>query len=129
MKYAQIIFSPTGGTKAAAEAVTGRWDGPVETIDVSRPETYDTRLYEIPWCDSVPEEYISYFLSTPVFRAEDMSLAVVEARAVPHDTGGERFEFDVLHESGAVVRYSCDGMTARQVWELVEATLQSPSGR
>lgn len=103
--------------------------GPVETIDISRPETYDTRLYEIPWCDSVPEEYISYFLSTPVFRAEDMSLAVVEARAVPHDTGGERFEFDVLHESGAVVRYSCDGMTARQVWELVEATLQSPSGR
>lgn len=26
MKYAQIIFSPTGGTKAAAEAVTARWE-------------------------------------------------------------------------------------------------------
>ena len=34
MKYAQIIFSPTGGTKAAAEAVTARWDGPVETVDL-----------------------------------------------------------------------------------------------
>lgn len=37
MKYAQIIFSPTGGTKAAAEAVTGHWDGPVETIDLCAP--------------------------------------------------------------------------------------------
>ncbi len=37
MKYAQIIFSPTGGTKAAAEAVTARWDGPVETVDLCTP--------------------------------------------------------------------------------------------
>lgn len=97
--------------------------GPVEIIDVSRPETYDTRLYDLPWCDSVPEEYLSYFLSTPVFRAEDMSLDIVEARAVPHDTGGESFCFNVLHKNGVVVGYSCDGMTARQVWELVETTL------
>src|SRR5699024_4606407 len=26
-------------------------------VDVSAPETYDLRLYPIPWADSVPEEY------------------------------------------------------------------------
>lgn len=99
--------------------------GPAETIDVSRPETYDVRLYSIPWCDSVPEEYLSYFLSTPLFRAEDMSLDIVEARMMPHDTGGQRCDFAVLHENGVVVTYHCGGMTAQQVWAMAEAALPS----
>lgn len=93
-----------------------------ETVDINVPESYDTRLYEIPWCDSVPAEYQNNFYSV-TFRAEDMSLEAVEAREVPHDTGGASFHFDVLHTNGVVVSYSCDGMTARQVWELVEDTL------
>lgn len=95
-----------------------------DPVDISVPESYDTRLYELPWCDSVPEEYIVYFLSTPVFRAEDMSLDIVEARETPHDTGGVSYHFSVLHPNGVVVDYSCDGMTAQQVWEMVETTLQ-----
>ncbi len=101
------------------EGDTSRNDTPV---DIRRPESYDTRLYEIPWCDSVPEEYQTDFYSV-TFRAEDMSLDAVKARVVPHDTGGESFHFSVLHENGVVVRYSCDGMTAEQVWALVEDTL------
>lgn len=96
---------------------------PPETIDISRPETYDMRLYSIPWCDSVPEEYISYFLSTPVFRAEDMSLDVVEARMTPRDTGGQSCDFSVLYENGVVVSYYCAGMTAQQVWAMAEGAL------
>lgn len=38
MKYFQLIFSPTGGTKKAADAVTRHWDSDVETIDLSDPE-------------------------------------------------------------------------------------------
>ncbi len=34
MKYAQIVFSPTGGTKKAAEMIAGSWPD-VERIDLS----------------------------------------------------------------------------------------------
>ncbi len=93
-----------------------------DPVDVNVPESYDTRLYDIPWCDSVPEEYRADFYSV-TFRAEDMSLDTVMAREVPHDTGGMSFRFNVLHTNGVLVRYYCDGMTAGQVWDLVEPTL------
>lgn len=94
--------------------------------DVNRPETYDLRLYPIPWCDSVPEEYRDT-VSMPTFRAEDMSLAVVETRSHEKDTGGLSFQFGVLHDSGVLVEYRCDGHTAQAVWELVEETLPPAS--
>ena len=93
-------------------------------VDINVPESYDTRLYEIPWCDSVPEEYQLDFYSV-TFRAQDMSLEAVEARQTGHDTGGVSFHFKVLHENGVLVSYSCDGMTAREVWQLVEPTLDN----
>ena len=89
-----------------------------------RPEEYDLRLYPIPWCDSVPEEYRET-VDLPTFRAEDMSLAVVEARGHEKDTGGLTFSFGVLQDSGVLVEYRCDGLTAEQVWALVQGT--SPS--
>ena len=94
--------------------------------DVNRPEEYDLSLYSIPWCDSVPEEYRDT-VNTPAFRAEDMSLAVVEARGHEKDTGGLTFSFGVLHQSGVLVEFRCDGLTAQAVWELVEETLPPAS--
>lgn len=91
-------------------------------VSPDQPEAYDLRLYEIPWCDSVPEQYRET-VDRPAFRAEDMSLAIVEARGREHDTGGMTWSFDVLHPDGTVVSYRCDGLTARQVWEMVEETL------
>lgn len=91
-------------------------------VDPAKPATYDLRLYSIPWCDSVPQEYRET-INSPAFRVEDMSLEIVEARGLEKDTGGLRFRFDVLHPDGTLVSYRCDGMTARQVWELVEPTL------
>lgn len=35
MKYVQLIFSPKGGTKKAAKAMTSEWSKTVETIDLS----------------------------------------------------------------------------------------------
>lgn len=90
--------------------------------DPARPETYDLSLYPIPWCDSVPDE-LREVVSDPAFRAEDMSLAIVEARGHEHDTGGMTYSFDVLHPDGTLVSYRCDGMTAQQVWAMVEETL------
>ena len=62
-------------------------------------------------------------MNSPAFRAEDMSLSIVEARGQEHDTGGLTYSFDVLHPDGTVVSYRCDGLTAAQVWAMVEETL------
>lgn len=95
---------------------------PYTPVDVDNPASYDTRLYTIPWCDSVPQEYQQDFYS-PTFRAEDMCLEVVEARVTEKDTGGFSYHFQVLHPDGALVSYACGGLTVQQVWELVEPTL------
>jgi len=39
MKYIQIIFSPTGGTKKVAEIITSEWSSSVETIDLTNADT------------------------------------------------------------------------------------------
>ena len=98
----------------------------IPTVDVNRPETYDVRLYSIPWCDSVPDEYRET-VDLPTFQAKDMSLAVVEARGHEKDTGGLSFRFGVLHDNGVLVEYHCDGLTAQAVWKLVEETLAPAS--
>ena len=95
---------------------------PYHIVDPDEPESYDLRLYSIPWCDSVPEEYRET-VNDPAFRAEDMSLEIVEARGREHDTSGMTYSFDVLHPDGTLVSYRCDGLTAEQVWEMVEETL------
>ncbi len=95
-----------------------------EVTDAANPAAYDLRLYEIPWAETVPEAY-QETIGHPVFRAEDMSLAIVEARANPKDTGGLWFSFGVLHPDGTLVSYDCSGVTAEYVWSLVEATLNT----
>ena len=41
-----ISFSPTGGTRKVAEAITGPWEGVVETLDLTDPNAAaeDTRF-------------------------------------------------------------------------------------
>lgn len=93
-----------------------------ETVDVSQPASYDTRLYESPWGDGVPEAYRENFYM-PTFQEEDMSLGVVKARATEKDAGGPVYRFGVFHPDGTLVRYTCDGLPAEQVWTMVEDTL------
>ena len=93
-----------------------------ETVDAANPASYDTRLYTIPWADSVPQEYRENFYS-PDFRAEDMSLDIVRARGTAKDTGGMAYRFGVIHPGNILVKYDCSLLTAEEVWALVEATL------
>lgn len=37
MKFAQLLFSPTGGTQKVAETITGTWGTDVETVDLTDP--------------------------------------------------------------------------------------------
>ena len=95
-------------------------------VDADAPETYDLRLYPVPRADSVPEEYRET-VGNPVFRAEEMSREVVEARAyAPNelgDTNSLRIHFSVLHPDGTLVDYDCEGLSVDQVWGLVRDTL------
>lgn len=38
MKYVQLVFSPTGGTRKIVDAITKHWDSDTETIDLSDVE-------------------------------------------------------------------------------------------
>ena len=95
-------------------------------VDVDAPEQYDVRLYDTPWAETVPEKYRD-MVYDPVFRAEDMSLSVVQARILYREDTGEgrtvSIRFAVLHPDGTLVQYICKGLTAEQVWDMVEPTL------
>ena len=91
-------------------------------VDPDEPETYDKRLYSIPWADSVPEEH-RQSVDHPVFRAEELTRELVEARAHLRGERGEpdalAIDFGILYPDGAVVTYDCEGLTVDQVWELM----------
>ena len=91
-------------------------------VDASDPTAYDVRLYEIPWCDSVPAEYQNSVFD-PTFRAEDVSRELIDARGTEKDTGGSHYLFRVLHENGVLVSYDCSGISADAVWALVKDSL------
>lgn len=90
--------------------------------EVSQSETYDVHLYEIPYATTVPEEYRLVF-SNPIFEEKNFSAEVVQARmksvADAGDTETPRGNFEVLYESGVLVRFSGDG-SAEQIWEMFE---------
>ena len=37
MRFAQIVFSPTGGTQKVADAITEVWGNTVDRVDLSNP--------------------------------------------------------------------------------------------
>jgi len=72
MKYIQLIFSPTGGTKRAAEAITSSWAASVETLDLTDADM-DFSEYRI-----LPEDVVlialpSYGGRVPGLAAERLS--------------------------------------------------------
>lgn len=90
------------------------------TVDVDKPETYDVQLYEIPYSETVPEEYRQVF-DDPLFAAEDLSLEVVRSRMKSvrdaGDTNSPRGRFSVLYPEGVVLHFNGRG-TAEEIWEM-----------
>ncbi len=95
-------------------------------VDISKPETYDVRLYEIPYGQTVPEQYRSIF-DNPVFREEDFTIELVEARMKTVEDSGDtstpRGNFSVLYEDGVLVRFTGKA-TAAQVWDMFSSIQQ-----
>lgn len=91
------------------------------TVDITKPETYDVHLYEIPYGETVPEEYRQVF-NDPLFAAEDLSLEVVGSRMKSvrdaGDTDTPRGSFSVLYPDGVVLRFNGRG-TAEEIWKML----------
>lgn len=98
-------------------------DAAPETVDIDVPETYDERLYEIPYAETVPQEY-RQSVDNPVFAWEDFTLEAVRSRILSHDDRGDtdtpRGNFAVLFPDNIVVRFNGRG-TAEEIWEMFES--------
>lgn len=92
-----------------------------ELTDISKPESYDERLYEIPFAETVPREYWET-MNNPVFAWEDFSLDIIRSRVLAGggdsgDTSTPRGNFAVLYPEGMLIRFNGRG-TPEQIWEL-----------
>lgn len=97
-----------------------------EPVDVSTPAAYDVRLYSIPWCDSVPEEYRNS-VSSPTFRAQDMTREIIAARSLSYqdagDIDGPRINFTIRYSDGTEAEYTSKGLREDALWAMISPTL------
>lgn len=97
-----------------------RTANPPATVDVEETESYDQRLYEVPYGETVPEEYRQTF-DNPVFAVEDFDLEIVKSRMKSYDDQGDtdtpRGNFSVWYGDGVLIRFSGRG-TAEEIWEM-----------
>ena len=72
MKYIQLVFSPTGGTKRVAQTITSEWSSSVETLDLTDPANVFSS-YQIQEDDVVLIALPSYGGRVPALAAERLS--------------------------------------------------------
>uniref|UniRef100_UPI00405656EA hypothetical protein n=1 Tax=Acetatifactor sp. TaxID=1872090 RepID=UPI00405656EA len=91
--------------------------------DISKPETYNVHLYEIPYASSVPDEMWMIF-NNPIFRESDFDLEIIEARMKRVEDAGDtdtpRGHFTVLYDSGVLVSFSGKG-SVEEIWNLFQS--------
>ena len=91
--------------------------------DLENVESYNVHVYEIPYAETVPEEYQASFYN-PVFRVEDMTRELVEARmkivADAGDTDTPRGNLAILYDNGVCVEINADA-TAEEVWAMIQS--------
>lgn len=98
MKYIQLIFSPTGGTKRVAELITSEWKESVETIDLSEAAK-DFSQYKIESEDVVLIALPSYGGRVPALAADRLSqIRTNAARCILLCVYGNRAYEDTLVE-------------------------------
>ena len=98
-----------------------RTEEDVATVDIDKPETYDQRLYEIPFGETVPGEYREVF-DDPVFAWEDLDLEIIRSRMLVFEDRGDtavpRGNFRVLYPDGMLLGFNGRG-TAEEIWEML----------
>ncbi len=95
-------------------------EGAAETVETEKPETYDQRLYKVPYGETVPEEYRQVFMD-PLFALDDLTLEIIESRMTVYEDAGDtdtpRGGFRVLYPEGVVVSFRGCG-TAEEIQEM-----------
>lgn len=98
MRYIQLIFSPTGGTRKTAELVSGEWSREVETVDLSEADP-DFSICSFQKTDLVLIALPSYGGRVPALAAKRLSLVHGNAaRCVLLCVYGNRAYEDTLAE-------------------------------
>ncbi len=80
--------------------------------DVSEVERYELDLYTIPWCDSVPDEFMDT-VHNPLFNIGDLSLNIINKRT--DDKGC--MNFSVLYPDEVVVEIRATGLEKEYLFE------------
>lgn len=106
-----------------------------EVTDITDRENYDFREHPgLQFPDSMSPEYTGIYvkLECPTFRAKDASLDLIESRIYHWDPEDEidgypeaktECRFQLLHDNNVLVNYLFHGMTAEEIWKVVESTL------
>lgn len=93
-------------------------------VDPSARDTYDLRLYTLPYSESVPAE-LADLVNDPIFRQGDLSLSLVEARIFDPNGGAQaRGNFSVLLSSGVVAEFNVTGVSAQEVFAMISQMVQ-----
>lgn len=118
-----IMLCWTAGMDSISIYITRVDAKSVTTVDISKPETYDVHLYEIPYAETVPEAYRSSF-NDPVFAEDDFSMEIVESRlqvvSDQGDTDTPRGNFAVLYGNGILVEFSGRG-EVESIYEMMKS--------
>ena len=99
--------------------------GTVETVDITKPETYDERLYEIPYAETVPGKYRES-VDNPVFDFSNMDyetgLELMNSRMISYgdtgDTDTPRGRFSILIEDEILLYFNGRG-TPEEIWNML----------
>lgn len=98
-----------------------------EITDVTDRESYDFREHPgLKFPDgSQGYEGIYEKLYCPTFRAKDASQDLVESRIYWSDEYNSECRFQLLHDNNVLVNYLFQGMTAEEIWKVVQETIPS----
>jgi hypothetical protein len=97
-------------------------DDKARLTSVADTKNYELSLYPIPRADSVPRQ-LREVVDNPIFRIEDLSLEVVQARAYEvsdaGDESGPRMHFGVLY-GDTLVEISVKGAAPEAIFEMLQ---------
>lgn len=96
-------------------------------VSPEETELYDMSLYPVPWADSMPRDQRD-IIENPVFKAEDLSLGVIEQRGYTrHETGDPsasslNMRFSVLY-GDIIVEVQSEGLSAEYLYDKLTASV------
>lgn len=85
-------------------------------VTAAEPERYDLSRYPVPWSTSVPPT-LWETVQDPVFRAGELTQALVDARVHTDDEGMPMCRFGVLCDSGVLLEVSAKGVPPEWLYE------------